>query len=262
MTCGIYSIRNKISRRADNLGFKEYIGQSRNLETWEINRREWLNEGCHYTPSLQRAWGKYGPDAFEFLVIEELPEGVSLDELTAVEQEWLDFLKPWADDGNGYNHCRIAARPPSPIGRKKSLQTIERWRQKNVGRVRSQESRDRMSRAQTGKVLPKEVIEKIVRSNTGRKRSGIALENIRRSNQSSEKIARAIQTRSANLEVRSRNSKRASDFELRIIYICPQCQTEFTHGSYRSRYYAHSQRSCYICGLDLPDPRTLEGWKS
>ncbi len=107
----IYYIRNKSARRKDDLGFKEYIG-STIKDDWEEVRRGWLQEGKHYSRSLQNAWNKYDEASFEFGTYERLLSEPTDVDLLFIEQEWLDFLKPWADDENGYNHSRVAGKPP------------------------------------------------------------------------------------------------------------------------------------------------------
>ena len=64
---GIYKIINKING-------KYYVGSSVNIKDYPNNR--WsrhiadLNANRHHNDYLQRAWNKYGQDAFEFIIIE------------------------------------------------------------------------------------------------------------------------------------------------------------------------------------------------
>lgn len=88
---GIYSIGQIGTNRL-------YIGSSADISNrWYIHRRE-LRLGRHHSPFLQNAWSKYGPDAFEFCILEECHPV----ELLQFEQEYIDFLNPI------FNVCPIA----------------------------------------------------------------------------------------------------------------------------------------------------------
>lgn len=60
-----------------------------------------LERGKHQNPKLQRAWDKYGPEAFRFELLEE----ATREELIAREQAYLDELQPF------YNVALDAANP-------------------------------------------------------------------------------------------------------------------------------------------------------
>ena len=64
MTCGIYMILNK------NNG-KIYIGQSIDAEYRMKKHKQQLTGNYHSNTHLQRAWNKYGEDAFEFNLLEK-----------------------------------------------------------------------------------------------------------------------------------------------------------------------------------------------
>ena len=60
---GIYAIVNKVNGR-------RYIGAtSRFLYRWTSHKLH-LNKGDHLTRELQQDWTVYGPDAFEFLILQ------------------------------------------------------------------------------------------------------------------------------------------------------------------------------------------------
>lgn len=62
--CGIYCIENTINQ-------KKYIGLSRDMERrWYVHRWN-LDTNQHENSYLQRAWNKYGANAFMFYVLEE-----------------------------------------------------------------------------------------------------------------------------------------------------------------------------------------------
>ena len=64
---GIYKIINKVNG-------KYYVGSTTQLYTsrsrWN-NHKQALIRGNHRNSHLQNAWNKYGPDAFEFIIIEK-----------------------------------------------------------------------------------------------------------------------------------------------------------------------------------------------
>lgn len=97
---------------------KFYIGHSIDYDVrwWEHVRK--LNVGKHDNPHLQRAWIKYGAEAFEFILIELVNEA----DMLAREQYWIDKLGA-CDIHLGYNINPDATRPPSTKGRKHSAET-------------------------------------------------------------------------------------------------------------------------------------------
>ncbi len=96
---GIYIITHKDS-------FKRYVGQS--VDITKRLRRHWaaLSQNNHENKHLQRAYNKYGRDAFSISTIE-----CAEDLLTKIEQS---MLNQWS---NLYNICKIANVPPSRKGR-------------------------------------------------------------------------------------------------------------------------------------------------
>ena len=84
--CGIYKILNKLNG-------KYYVGSSKDIfgnpdGRWNKHRQA-LRSQKHHSDYLQRAWNKYGEEAFELKVVEELNE----NELKIVEQKYLDIAK-------------------------------------------------------------------------------------------------------------------------------------------------------------------------
>lgn len=96
---------------------KCYVGQAADIsERWCAHRTA-LARGDHHASKLQRAWDKYGPDAFEFQDLEliEIPDGLSRAErrefLTPYEQYHMDRCPellyntaPAAGSNLGFNH--------------------------------------------------------------------------------------------------------------------------------------------------------------
>ena len=88
--CGIYKIINRVNG-------KYYVGSSWNLDIRWKRHSVALRGNRHFNNHLQRAWNKYGQNAFEFIVIERCSE----DDLLNVEQRYLDIAKTELD--NIYN---------------------------------------------------------------------------------------------------------------------------------------------------------------
>jgi len=62
---GVYYIRNTKNE-------KVYVGSSHNIDNrWREHRRD-LKNNNHDSPHLQNAWHKYGPENFEFKILEEI----------------------------------------------------------------------------------------------------------------------------------------------------------------------------------------------
>jgi len=66
-----------------------------------------LTVGSHFNKAMQKDWNAFGPDKFVFEILETVKvkdddENFNLyDELTLLEQIWLEKLKPVGD--GGYN---------------------------------------------------------------------------------------------------------------------------------------------------------------
>lgn len=132
---------------------KFYIGSAINLRARCLNHRRTLRRNTHRSPKLQRAWDKYGEEAFTFEVIELvlIPEF-----LIAREQYWFDVLQPFGE--NGFNTARIAG---SSLGREMSQFTKDKIAAtkrgkpgKSLGMKRSPETCEKISIAKRGKTNP------------------------------------------------------------------------------------------------------------
>lgn len=95
---GIYSITNKINNY-------RYIGKSKNV-TMRLSQHKSLLRNNHHRyrngnlSLLQKAWNKYGEDAFEFKII----EFCEVDQLNEREQYWIEYYKcNHAKYRQGYN---------------------------------------------------------------------------------------------------------------------------------------------------------------
>lgn len=131
---GIYQIRHIESG-------KVYIGSATTISTRWNAHRSYLSKDKHHSKPLQRAWNKYGADAFVFEIVELVP----VEDMVRVEQEYLDRLKPFAPDG--YN---VGLSTDAPMrGRKHTPEVCERMSQARIGSKRSPETRAKMKDAWT-----------------------------------------------------------------------------------------------------------------
>src|SRR6266568_1868256 len=121
-TSGVYKITCTVTK-------KIYIGSALDLRHRRNQHFSELRRNKHPNSYLQRAWNKYGPDAFTFEVLElVLPMS-----LTAREQYWFKKLKPFGK--KGYNLARIAGS--TMLDRKHSPQTREKMRIRALGNTHS-----------------------------------------------------------------------------------------------------------------------------
>ncbi|MDA8441000.1 MAG: GIY-YIG nuclease family protein [Peptococcaceae bacterium] len=96
---GVYQLKNNVTG-------KIFIGSSLNLPGSFNRHRFQLQAKTHPSQDLQRAWDHDGPEAFNFEVLAtidtaKLAEGDWHDAVTALEQQWLEKLQPYA--AKGYN---------------------------------------------------------------------------------------------------------------------------------------------------------------
>lgn len=91
---------------------RRYIGSAIDIhERWRRHKKD-LRGGRHHSTHLQRAWDKYGEDAFQFCVIEKCSS--KKEEILQVEQAYLNKFNP------EFNSCKLAT---SPLGIKHSQGT-------------------------------------------------------------------------------------------------------------------------------------------
>jgi hypothetical protein len=99
---GVFRIRNIRTGKA-------LLGSSLNLEGPLNSHRFMLEMGSHRNPVLQADWKRYGPDAFVFEILETVrvtddPHFDLGDELTLLEEIWIEKLQPFGE--HGYNTDR------------------------------------------------------------------------------------------------------------------------------------------------------------
>ncbi|MGA9116742.1 MAG: GIY-YIG nuclease family protein [Bacteroidota bacterium] len=99
---GVFRIRNKANG-------KIMLGSSLNLEGPLNSHRFMLTIGSHRNEVLQKEWSEFGSGAFEFEILETVkvkddPHFDISDELTLLEEIWLEKLQPFGE--RGYNTDR------------------------------------------------------------------------------------------------------------------------------------------------------------
>ena len=98
---GVYQVKNTVNG-------KVLLGSSLNLEG-PLNRHKFmLKIGSHTNKALQKDWDELGPDKFVFEILEEVKvkddSNFNLkDELTLLEQIWLEELQPFGERGYNVN---------------------------------------------------------------------------------------------------------------------------------------------------------------
>jgi group I intron endonuclease len=170
MTSAIYAIVNNVTRDM-------YVGSAVAVNRrWSAHRRA-LAKNCHYNTRLQRAYDKYGTDAFDWEIVQFVDDK---NKLISQEQFWINFFAP------AYNGRPIAN---SPLGTKHSAETRAKMsasakkkvfteeHKQNISKAKkgictaSDEQRKRLSVMNTGKVYSAEVRAKVSASLIGNKRA-------------------------------------------------------------------------------------------
>jgi group I intron endonuclease len=192
-TSGVYKITCTANRRF-------YIGSAINLCRRQYEHWRHLQQNKHVNLHMQRAWKKYGEQAFTFEVLEQvLPMS-----LTAREQYWLNKLKPFGR--KGFNIARDADAAHLGMrhtletrekmrGRKVSSETIDRLRQSHLGKKQSPEAIEKHRLSMIGHETSSETIERIKQAHlsTGHKPSPEAIEAARQVNLGREKTPEELE---------------------------------------------------------------------
>lgn len=138
MASGIYAIIHRDSGRW-------YVGQSKNIgKRWRVHRID-LRRGSHHSVPLQRAWDKYGEDAFDFELLILAPAWA----LNDLEQAYLD--DPETSHFNIAKDAQASGKGISP-----SIETRAKMSKSHMGRKcpKSEEHRERISASLLGRKLP------------------------------------------------------------------------------------------------------------
>jgi group I intron endonuclease len=145
--CGLYEIVNLANR-------KRYVGSSFDIDSRWRSHKSALNRGRHRNSHLQRAWSKYGRDAFVFSVIKLTSREDKLKE----EQALLDGV--FSSKEEVYNIGIVADSGMT-------------------GRTHSDEAKAKIGRSKIGKSRPKEMCLKLSLANQGKRPSKETVELIR-----------------------------------------------------------------------------------
>lgn len=150
---GVYEIRHTDTG-------KFYVGSSVNLRKRWNRHIALLRDEKHDNVHLQRAWDMCGAGAFEFSVLEYVPDK---KDLIAREQYWFDRL---GASRYGYNLSPIAG---NRLGMRHSEETKRKISASGKGRVVTDETRERMSAAFRLRTMSAEARAKISAARRGQK---------------------------------------------------------------------------------------------
>ncbi|MBE0644098.1 MAG: GIY-YIG nuclease family protein [Bacteroidetes bacterium] len=98
---GVYQVKNTVNG-------KVFLGGSLNLDGVLNGQRFRLENNSHRNAALQAEWKSFGAGAFVLEILEEVkwsddPHFNLEDELTLLEQIWLEKLEPYGE--RGYNEA-------------------------------------------------------------------------------------------------------------------------------------------------------------
>jgi group I intron endonuclease len=128
--CGIYAIQNRITS-------KMYVGQSANMKKRKAGHFKMLRGGYHHCLALQRSFAKHGEDAFELVALEFCDP----EKLTEREQFWMD-------QNRVIGLYNMAPAAGSPLGIKRSPETLKKMSEARKGSKASEETKLKMREAQ------------------------------------------------------------------------------------------------------------------
>jgi group I intron endonuclease len=96
---GVFQIRNTVNS-------KVFLGSSLNLQGPLNSHRFMLGIGSHRNKPLQNDWNEFGANAFVFEILEKVKDEPGFDigdELTLLEQIWIEKLQPFGEKGYNVN---------------------------------------------------------------------------------------------------------------------------------------------------------------
>lgn len=155
-SAGIYMIRHLANG-------KRYVGSASDCAGRKGTHLYQLRMGRHHSIILQRAWNKYGEDAFVFEIVETV-ENVAL--LIEREQFWIDHFGS-ACPGRGYN---VAPKAGSRRGTKQSDEAKAKMAAARERRTPEEKAviAEKLAAARRGYIHTAETLAKM----RGQKRSG------------------------------------------------------------------------------------------
>lgn len=206
---GVYCIKNTITG-------KVYIGSAVDLKKRKIEHFSTLASGMHSNRYLLSAYRKHGAAAFEFIVLELVPDKSNL---TTVEQKFMDARQSYIE-AFGYN---LRLKAESNLGMKVSAEGVERMRRAQIGKKHSPEhianrlasaiASGGIERARASKIGKKQSAEHVAKRGASMRASGgydrVRLSNIGRkhSPEDRQKISDAQTGRTHSTEWRENISK-------------------------------------------------------
>lgn len=170
---GIYVIQNRVNGH-------RYIGSAALLPKRKQQHFAQLEAGKHHSRYLQRAWNKYGADAFSFSVALHCDR----ENLIGYEQALIGFYRPEyncapvAGSQLGYRHTAEARKKMADSARhnrnfagkrhtEETKRRISENRKGKGGGPMSAERRAKISAAHKGRVIPQEMRDRISATLTG-----------------------------------------------------------------------------------------------
>lgn len=115
---GIYAIENRRTGKA-------YVGSTTEIRRRLLVHLNHLRKGDHTTRKLQYAWKASGEDAFEFKILDKVPEA----ELAVAEQKWMNTYE---DAGRLYNAVKTAVRKNSFSEKRKYIRDVRAKLEKEI----------------------------------------------------------------------------------------------------------------------------------
>ena len=112
---GIYKISNLLDGKC-------YYGSSSNISKRFAQHLKTLRRGTHHNIHLQRAWIKYGEDAFAFEIVEEC----DMDVLLEIEQKYLDLLPEYNIGIKSSGGDNLTKNPNKDVIIKKMTESIKK----------------------------------------------------------------------------------------------------------------------------------------
>ena len=164
-TPGIYCITNTITN-------KVYVGSTVNLHRRCVAHLRTLRANKHHSAKLQRAWNKYGEEAFVFAVLLECDKKL----LSDLEQFFVDKLHAYTD---GYNiYSLVGYNPALHKGAKKGHKHTKETKIKmsiSASKVQrkplSEEHKEKLRQTQLGRKFTPEEKAAVTAGKLGKPRS-------------------------------------------------------------------------------------------
>lgn len=134
---GIYVIENVVNGHF-------YVGQANDLQRRFNEHSSLLQRNKHANAHLQRAFNKYGSEAFVMFMMQPCCE----PDLDRIEQEWVDLF--WDGCKTCYNIKAEASKPPSRKGAKLTPEQLRMWSEVKKGKKFTKEHKQKIGEAHKG----------------------------------------------------------------------------------------------------------------